>query len=46
METFKTIESNCEESPFEILKIIRINNINRVVIRHKTYTPLGANFIR
>ena len=46
METFKTIESNGVESPFEILKNIRINNINRVVIRHKTYTSLGANFIR
>ena len=33
-ETFKTIESNCEEGPFEILKKIRINNVNRVVIGH------------
>ena len=45
METFKTIESNGVECPFEILKNIRINNINRVVIIHKTLTPLGANLI-
>ena len=30
-ETFKTIESNCEKSPFEILKKIRINNVNRLL---------------
>ena len=34
MDTFKTIESNCEEGPFEILKKIQINNVNRVVIGH------------
>ena len=27
MDTFKTIESNCEEGPLEILKKIRINNV-------------------
>ena len=32
METFKTIERNCEESPFEILEKIRISYVNRVVI--------------
>ena len=31
-ETFKTIESNCEEGPLEILKKIRINNVNSVLI--------------
>ena len=34
METFKTIESNCQEGPLKILKKIRINNVNRVVIGH------------
>ena len=33
-ETFKTIENNCEEGPLEILKKIRINNVNRVVAGH------------
>ena len=31
-ETFKTIESNCEEGPLEILKKIIINNVNSVLI--------------
>ena len=34
-ETFKTIESNCEESPLEILKKIGINNANRALLEHK-----------
>ena len=33
-ETFKTIKSNCEEGPSEILKKIQINNVNRVVTGH------------
>ena len=40
-ESFKTIESNCEEGPFEILKKIRIDKINRVVIG-----CININFIR
>ena len=39
--TFKTIENNCEEGPFEILKKIRINNVKRVVIGH-----INIKFIR
>ena len=31
-ETFKTIESNCEEGPLETLKKIRVNNVNSVLI--------------
>ena len=34
MDTFKTIESNCEDGPFEVLKKIQINNVNSVVIGH------------
>ena len=40
-ETFKAIESNCEEGPFKILKKIRIDNVNRVVMGH-----ININFIR
>ena len=43
-ETFKTIERNCEESPFEILKKIQINNVNRVVIGHITITSIRNKF--
>ena len=43
-ETFKTIESNCEEGPFEILKKIRINNVNRVVIGHINIDSIGNKF--
>ena len=34
METLKTIEimNNCEEVPLEILKKIRINNVNMVLL--------------
>ena len=43
METFKTIEimNNCEEVPLEILKKIRINNVNMVLIGH-----IKIDFIR
>ena len=30
-QTFKTIKSNWEEGPLEILKKIRINNVNRIM---------------
>ena len=43
-ETFKTIESNCEEGPFEILKKIRINNVNRVVIGHININSVRNEF--
>ena len=43
-ETFKTIESNCEEGPFEILKKIRINNVNRVVIGHININSIRNKF--
>ena len=44
METFKTIESNCEEGPFEILKKIWINNLNRVVIGHININSIRNKF--
>ena len=43
-ETFKTIESNCEEDRFEILKKIRINNVNRVVIGHINIISIRKKF--
>ena len=44
METFKTIESNCEEGPFEILKKIRINNLNNVAIGHININSIRNKF--
>ena len=43
-ETFKTIESNCEEGSFEILKKIRINNVNRAAIGHITINSIRNKF--
>ena len=43
-ETFKTTESNCEEGTFEILKKIRINNVNRVVIGHTIINSIRNKF--
>ena len=43
-ETFKTIESNCEEGPFRILKKTRINNVNRVVIGHININSIRNKF--
>ena len=41
---FTTIESNCEEGPFENLKKIRINNVNRVVIAHINISSIRNKF--
>ena len=43
-ETFKTIESNCEEGPIGILKKIRINNVTRVVIGHININSIRNKF--
>ena len=43
-QTFKTIESNCEEGPFEILKKIRINNVSRVVVGHININSIRNKF--
>ena len=43
-ETFKTIENNCEECPFEILKKIRINNVKRVAIGHININSIRNKF--
>ena len=44
-ETFKTIESSCEECPFEILKKIQINNVNRVVTGHVNINSVRNKFV-
>ena len=44
METFETIESNCEEGPFEILKKIRINNLNKVAVGHININSIRNKF--
>ena len=43
-ETFKTIESNCEEGPFEIFKKIWINNVNRLVIGYLNINSIRNKF--
>ena len=43
-ETFKTIESNCKEGPFEILKKIQVNNVSRVVIGHVNINSIRSKF--
>ena len=43
-ETFKTIRSNCEGGPFEILKKIRINNVNTVVTGHVNIDSIKNKF--
>ena len=42
--TFKTIESNCEEGLLEILKKIRINNVNKVLIEHINFNSIKNKF--
>ena len=43
-KTFKTIESNCEEGPFETLKKIQIKNVNRVATGHININSIGNKF--
>ena len=43
-ETFKTIGRNCEGCPLEILKKIRINNVNRVVTGHVNIDSIRNKF--
>ena len=43
-ETFKTIKNNWEEGTFEILKKIRINNVNRILIGHINVNSIRNKF--
>ena len=40
----KTIESNCEEGLLEILKKIRINNVNKVLTEHINFNSIKSKF--
>ena len=43
-ETFKIIESNCGEGLLEILKNIRIKNVNRVLTGHININSISSKF--
>ena len=43
-ETFTTIESDCGEGPLEILKNIRLDNLNRVLIGHININSIRNKF--